>query len=49
MLMYSTSNTVVLNTFSYVVLNVLMFEGVKILLCLHCPSLVSVLQLCLKS
>ena len=48
MLMYSTSNTVVLNAFTYVVLNLLTFEGVKILRCLHAPSLVSVLQLCLE-
>lgn len=45
MLMYSTSNTMALNAFSYVVLNVLTFEGVKILICLHAPSLVYILQL----
>lgn len=40
MLMYSTSSTIALNAFSYVILNVLTFEGVKILICLHTPSLV---------
>lgn len=40
MLMYSTSGTIALNAFSYVILNVLTFEGVKILICLHTPSLV---------
>lgn len=45
MLMYSTSNTIALNAFSCAVLNVLTFEGVKILICLHAASLVYILQL----
>lgn len=45
MLMYSTSSTIALNAFSYVVLNVLTFEGVKILICLHTPSWVYILRL----
>lgn len=43
--MYSTSSAIALNAFSYVELNVLTFEGVKIMICLHTPSLVYILQL----
>lgn len=45
LLMYSTSNKIALSAFSCVVLDVLTFEGVKILICLHAPSLVYILQL----
>jgi len=49
MQIYISLNAVVLNAFSSIALNMLIFEDIKILLlCLRAPSLVSVLQLCLK-